>query len=56
MSPEEISAVQAKVSAWLVEQNESGDFESSWAGAGSIVGGSFIGVDSPEGLTSAIFG
>ena len=56
MSPEEISAVQAKVSAWLDEQNASGGFESSWTGAGSIVGGGFIGVDSTEGLTSAIFG
>ena len=48
--------MHAKVAAWLVEQNEIGDFESSWAGAGSIVGGGFVGVDSSEELASAIFG
>jgi len=56
LPPEEIAAMQAKVEEWLVEQNKTGEFESSWAGAGNIVGGCFPGVNSSEELVTVLFG
>ena len=56
LSAEEFSAVQKKMTEWLDEQNMNGEFETSWAGAGRIVGGGFVNVNSSEELAAAVFG
>jgi len=56
LSAKEYSAVQEKMTEWIDEQNKNGDFETSWAGAGRIVGGGFMNVNSSEELAAAIFG
>jgi hypothetical protein len=56
LSQEHISAVQAQVEEWLNEQVKTGGFESAWAGAGNIVGGSFPDVNSAEELAIVLFG
>ena len=56
LSAEEFSAVQEKMTEWLDEQNMNGEFETSWAGAGSFVGGGFVNVNSSEELAAAVFG
>ncbi len=56
LSPEDVSAVRAKVEEWLDGQIRSGEFESSWTGAVSIVGGGFPGVNSSEELAAVLFG
>lgn len=56
LSAKEYAAVQEKMTEWIDEQNKNGDFETSWAGAGRIVGGGFVNVNSSEELAAAIFG
>jgi len=56
LSTEEYSAVQKKMTEWLDEEKKNGEFEMSWAGAGRIVGGGFVNVNSSEELAAAIFG
>jgi hypothetical protein len=55
-APEDLSAVQEKVTEWLKEQNSKGEFELSWTCGGSFVGGAFVNVNSSAELADVVFG
>jgi hypothetical protein len=56
LSAKEYAAVQEKMTKWLDEQKKNGEFETTWAGAGSFVGGGFMNVNSSEELAAVVFG
>lgn len=56
LQPDDLSKVEATMAAWINEQKENGEFELAWAGAGNLIGGGLINVDSTEELEVIIFG
>ncbi|MCP4166829.1 MAG: hypothetical protein GY759_13190 [Chloroflexi bacterium] len=56
LSTEELVDIQTMIASWLDQQSDNEEFEIAWAGAGNLIGGGLINLDSEEEFDVIIYG